>query len=242
MVYQGGKFYQSKSIVPIINKCIKENSLENYYEPFCGGLNVIDKIQCVNLYANDIDKELIAFYQFIQSGGVPLDDVSKEEYYEIKKGNDLIKRGNVKYMASFGGKPWGGYSGIDKRYDKTHYLAAKNSFLKQAPVVKNTEFSAMDYKELNFISNSFIYCDPPYKGTTKYDNKVFNYDEFYEWVEKISQENFVIISEYSMPENFTSFLKIPVRGRLAANDNKSKISDNLYYCNGLFKNWYEGGI
>ena len=107
MVYQGGKFKQSKEIAPIINKCIKDNNITNYYEPFCGGLNILDKIKCNNLYANDIDNELIAFYNFIKDGGEPLAAVSKELYLSAKAGeqNDIIC-GNVKYMSSFGGKPW----------------------------------------------------------------------------------------------------------------------------------------
>ena len=72
MVYQGGKFRQSKHIAPIINKCIKDLKLENYYEPFCGGINVLDKIKCANLYANDIDNELIAFYEFIRGAASQL--------------------------------------------------------------------------------------------------------------------------------------------------------------------------
>ena len=110
MVYQGGKFKQSKEIAPIINKCIKDNKIENYYEPFVGGANILDKIICENLYANDIDFDLIAFYNFIKNGGEPLETVSKELYIDAKNFPENYPQmilGNIKYMASFGGKPWG---------------------------------------------------------------------------------------------------------------------------------------
>ena len=162
MVYQGGKFRQSKHIAPIINKCIKDLKLENYYEPFCGGINVLDKIQCTNLYANDIDEELIAFYEFIRDGGEPLEDVSREDYYEIKAGNNLIKRGMVKYLGSFDGKPWGGY-GFRRDSNKSHYAASLTNFKKEIPIIRLTNFSCKDYKDLTFKEKSFIYLDPHIK-------------------------------------------------------------------------------
>lgn len=90
----------------------------------------MDKIECNNLYANDIDDEIIAFYQYIHDGGEPLTDITREQYYDIKQGNNIIKRGNIKNMASFGGKPWGGYGNPDKRSNKTHYAASLNNFVK----------------------------------------------------------------------------------------------------------------
>lgn len=239
MVYQGGKTKQAKYIVPFINNCIKENNIQNYYEPFCGGLNVLDKVICKNYYANDIDEDLIAFYQYIKNGGEPLSNITKEDYNNIKNGTDKVARGNAKYLASFGGKPWGGYSGTDKRAPtKTRYMSSLTTFKKQIPNIINTNFTSIDYKKIQFLSNSFIYLDPPYKNTTGYTVEI-NYGEYYKWVLEISKNNFVIASEYNMPNNFTCFYKIPVKQSLAANNNKKEISDNLYYCNGLFKNWFE---
>lgn len=240
MVYQGGKFRQSKHIVPIINKCIKDLKLENYYEPFCGGINVLDKIQCTNLYANDIDEELIAFYEFIRDGGEPLEDISREDYYKIKSSNDLIKRGMVKYLGSFGGKPWGGY-GFRRDSNKSHYAASLTNFKKEIPIIRLTNFSCRDYKDLTFKEKSFIYLDPPYKGTTGY-GKDFNYEEFYEWAKELSKHHYVIISEYSMPNDFICFKQINYKQCLNADaENRKTVSDNLYYCEGLFKDYYENG-
>lgn len=41
----GSKSRIAKDIVPIIQKCIDDNNLETYIEPFVGGANVIDKIK-----------------------------------------------------------------------------------------------------------------------------------------------------------------------------------------------------
>lgn len=51
--------------------------------------------------------------------------------------------------------------------------------------------------------NSLIYLDPPYKGTKPYNGKNnFDYEVFYDFVREISKNNFVFVSEYSMPDDF----------------------------------------
>lgn len=57
------------------------------------------------------------------------------------------------------------------------------------------------YEKYNNTSNSVIYCDIPYRNTTKYKTETFDYERFYEWCKKMkSQNNIVLISEYNMPE------------------------------------------
>ena len=61
MVYQGSKDRISKFIVPIIQKYIDSFHIKNYYEPFVGGANVIDKIRCDNKPARIAINILLAF-------------------------------------------------------------------------------------------------------------------------------------------------------------------------------------
>lgn len=42
----GSKSRISKYIIPIIQQRIKDYNIKTYIEPFCGGCNVIDKVQC----------------------------------------------------------------------------------------------------------------------------------------------------------------------------------------------------
>ena len=49
MKYMGSKSRIAKYIVPIIQKYIDENRITTYFEPFVGGANVIDKIDCDKL-------------------------------------------------------------------------------------------------------------------------------------------------------------------------------------------------
>jgi DNA adenine methylase len=52
----------------------------------------------------------------------------------------------------------------------------------------------------------FYYNDPPYRDTIGYEkgNKnTFNHDEYYKWLrEKVKNGDFVLCSEYYMPDDF----------------------------------------
>lgn len=56
MKYVGSKNRISKEIAPILQKCIDENDIKIYFEPFVGGANMIDKIKCETRIGNDIHK------------------------------------------------------------------------------------------------------------------------------------------------------------------------------------------
>lgn len=58
MVYMGSKNRLAKCLVPIIQSYITEDT-RGYLEPFVGGANMIDKIQCNNKIGCDIHKLLI---------------------------------------------------------------------------------------------------------------------------------------------------------------------------------------
>lgn len=53
MVYMGSKRKYAKDIVPIIQKYIDDNNIKEFYDVFCGGGNLVDKIKCENLYFID---------------------------------------------------------------------------------------------------------------------------------------------------------------------------------------------
>ena len=48
----------------------RKDYYETYLEPFCGGCNVIDKIEAPQRIASDCNKYLIALMQHIQAGGI----------------------------------------------------------------------------------------------------------------------------------------------------------------------------
>lgn len=86
----------------------------------------------------------------------------------------------------------------------------------------NIIYSEKSYKDIEIKENSIIYCDIPYKNTGKYNNRSFDYDEFYKWA--CSQSVPVYISEYSMPEDkFECIAEKEKRCHLGDTNNKKTI-------------------
>ena len=87
-----------------------------------------------------------------------------------------------------------------------------------------------DYRTVNILPNSVIYCDIPYKGTNVYGKSgkpIFDYEAFYDWCER--QTNPVFISEYSMPDDrFECIMEIETRSTLSATNKAKKSVERLF--------------
>lgn len=115
----------------------------------------------------------------------------------------------IGYCASYGGRYFDGGFARNSRLDDRNASSIKyknnlKNLMKQAPYLTGINFLCKDYKDylgLN-IKNALFYLDPPYKGTKQYSKQNINYDEFYIFCRELSKNNIVIISEYSMPDDF----------------------------------------
>ena len=135
--------------------------------------------------------------------------ISEKEYIDVKNNPSDYPDwyvGLVGFCGSFGAKYFGGFA---RRYNKDGTLfdvpsQAINSLRKQRENIRDIKFKKMDFRDIpkDKINNYVIYCDIPYKDTTKYKTKYFPHEEFYNWVKIISKTNKVLISEYWMPEEF----------------------------------------
>ncbi len=235
--YMGSKARISKYIVPIMQEYIFNNNITEYYEPFCGGCNVIDKIKCDNRFASDKNKYLIALL-----GNVHREfptEIPKEEYSQVRDYyNKVIGEyedwyvGLVGFLASFNGRFFdGGYAktGIEKTKKgdrvRDYYNESKNNLLSQD--LSGIVFSCKDYDLLN-VSNSVIYCDPPYQNTKTYDSaKGFDYDKFWETIREWSKNNMVFVSEENAPEDFVCIWEQEVSRSIKAKA-KSKATEKLF--------------
>jgi DNA adenine methylase len=94
------------------------------------------------------------------------------------------------------------------------------NLVKQAPNLKDITFINKSFEELDAVNNYVIYCDPPYRDTTKYKTKAFDYDKFYQWCRETAETNTVLVSEYSMPEDFTCIWEKEHKTYLSSTTNK----------------------
>ena len=197
MQYFGGKARIAKEIVKVLKEYRKEK--QTFVEPFCGGLN----ITCLmdgNIIANDFNTELIELYKAMKNGWQPPNKVTEDDYEKAKTTTDLKLKAFIGIGCSYSGKWFGGYARDGK--GRNYALNAKNSLNRKFKYLKNVKFTNKNYNEID-CENCLIYCDPTYKGTTKYRFGDFNSDMFWDWCRLQSKKgNIVIVSEYSAPEDF----------------------------------------
>lgn len=238
MQYFGGKAKIAKHIVPYLESVRKEN--QPFLEPFIGGANIVSQMSGER-YASDFNEYLIAMYKGVQQGYELPDELSEEKYQHIRhnKDEDKVLTGFVGFGCSFAGKWFGGYARNKQQHN--YCKASKNSLQKKMSNMKDVTFAWRDYKTLE-PKGMLIYCDPPYKGTTKYSGTPdFDSDEFWEVMKRWSLNNDVYISEYESPAGFTSVLDIPTRTNIRdKNDNVCERVEKLFtYNKELFTDEYK---
>lgn len=228
MQYVGSKNRLSKELVPIIQSYITADT-KGYLEPFVGGANIIDKIECNNKIGVDVHEELIELLKYAQQNELP-ETILEEEYNEVKNNKEDYPKwyvGLVGFCGSFGAKYFGGFA---RRYNKDGSLfdvprQAINSLRKQSKLdgFKSVKFLHMDFRNLpkDKIKGYVIYCDPPYRDTTKYQTEQFPYEEFYQWCKDMSKDNLVLVSEYNMPEDFECIWEKELKTTLGSGVNKN---------------------
>lgn len=201
MKYMGSKNRFAKDLLPIILKDRKPDQW--YVEPFAGGMNLIDKVDG-NRIANDIHTDLIEMWKALvcENWQPPL-TVSEEDYKNAKTNKTKISKALNGYIGfnSYGGKWYAGYR-RDKQGKRDYWKEHYNNIMKQVPKLNGVKFTNCSFTDLDIPENSIIYCDPPYEGTTKYNNK-FDHILFWDWVrEKSKQGHKVYVSEYNAPSDF----------------------------------------
>ena len=217
MQYFGGKQRISKQIVEVLNEYRKDN--QPLVEPFVGGCNIISKMSGER-YCYDINEYLIEMYKAVQNGWTPPAIITEEEYDYIRNNKDKDKplTGFVGIGCSYSGKWFGGYA--RNKTGRNYCLNAHNSILKQLNDIRDIKFDCKDYKELEF-DGCLIYCDPPYKDTTKYPIiGEFNTEEFWNVMRNWSKNNTVIISEYEAPYDFECIKEIHTKTDIRNSDGK----------------------
>lgn len=218
MQYMGSKARFAKYIVPILQKCIDDNDIQMYIEPFVGGANIIDKIKCNERIGLDINPYLIKLLRYIRDND--LSDLPErilfEEYEQVRNSYRLNTneypdwyKGFIGFCGSYGSRFFDGGYARNSKNDVTgeRTKSAIKNLKTQAPNLKGIDFHCKNYKDINVddFKNAVIYLDPPYKGTKRYDTEYFDYDYFYDFCIKLKENgNFVFISEYNMlPDKFS---------------------------------------
>lgn len=159
-------------------------------------------------------------------------NITKEEYDLVKNNRENYPDwyvGLIGFCASFGSKYFGGFAGHYKRNGRDRTSEMIRNIIKQAPNLQNIEFNCSNFEDIIVPKGSVIYCDPPYKGTTKYKTEQFPYERFYSWCKEQAKDNIVLISEYNMPDDFECIWEQEITITLDANrKNGTKRIEKLF--------------
>lgn len=211
MKYMGSKARLAKDLSPLMNDIIKKLEINTYIEPFVGGANMIQHINCKNKLGSDNNEYLVQMWKSLQDGWIPPAELSRELYNDIKQNKEKYNKELVAvagFCATYNAKWFGGYAGIVKtkiETERNYYDEAVRNILKQLDQLKDVEFLNADYTYFSSYNDSLIYCDPPYQGTTQYGtSKDFHYERFWDWVREMSKSNIVLVSEYNAPDDFVN--------------------------------------
>lgn len=245
----GSKSKYVNYIVPILQKIIDKENIKTYIEPFVGGANIIDKIKCEEKIGNDKNITLIALHQQGQKDNSVIPESGNSDWwyeakdlykkyqggYQIEEFMPLWKVGAIEFFGSF---CKGGFSrGYAKNVPgRDYYNEAYNSFILQTQKeeYKNIKFESGNYDKFSNCNNCLIYCDPPYQGTKTYGyafESKFDYNVYWNWIREVSKNNFVVVSEQNLPEDFIILWEKEVK-RLTRKDNAFPATEKL----GIYKN------
>lgn len=233
----GSKARLSKYLSPIINNLIKDFNIKTYIEPFVGGANMIQHINCQRKIGSDNNRYLIALWNALKNGWIPPKEISREKYNDIKQNKEMYDDelvAVVGFCSTYNAKWFGGYAGIvDTKIGtkRNYYDESIRNILKQIGKLNDVEFLNFNYLLYSDLQNNLIYCDPPYQGTTKYGtSKYFDYEVFWDWVRKLSQDNIVLVSEYDAPDDFIYIYEKTLTTSLD-NNSRKKDTEKLFLHN-----------
>jgi len=224
MRYMGGKQAIIKCLAPVLHRM--RGGLP-YLEPFVGGASVLAAMGGVRV-AGDACACLITMYRALQCGWNPPDTLTESEYYVIKESADDADPHTAfaGFGCSFGGKYWGGYA--RGTAGRSYARNAANSLRRLAPRISGVRFVCADFVAWN-PRGVFVYCDPPYCGTTTYKSTgTFSHEKFWGVVRRWAHNNIVVVSEYNAPPDFTCIYEFPTRLSLRVCDGRAGRVERLF--------------
>ena len=235
MKYMGSKARHAKELLPII---LKDHKPEMWYvEPFVGGANMIDKVPselAPKRLGLDFNEYLVAMWQAVVEGWVPPEYVEKDEYNQIRSNIHNHEKHLVGWAAhccSYNGKWFGGFAGkltTKEGNERNYQTEARNAVLKQKELMRGVIFKHKSVFELTFPKPCTIYCDPPYRDTTKYKDD-FDHKRFYDWCRDRKKEGHnIFISEYWMPDDFICVWSKEVNNSLTKDTGSKKGVEKLF--------------
>lgn len=171
-------------------------------------------------------------------------DCDKELWFKAKEysktgvppeGLCLADVGAAEFLGSYGA---GGFSCsfANPCGKRNYYNERYRNLQKQAPMLKGIHFECQNYQDLAPVQNALIYLDPPYQGTRQYRSGKFekmDYTFFWDWVRKLSLNNYVVVSEQNAPDDFECIWEKKAKRLMSAKNNFEATEKLFVFKDGL---------
>lgn len=235
MRYQGGKSRIARPISNIINAYVGGRP---FISLFCGSCAVESRVkhQAYTL-CNDKQKYIVALLRGCQSGFIPPEVVTEEQYRFVREHLDdnPALSGFVGFGCSFGGKWFGGYARSKDR--ESYARQSKNSLMRDMKALSAAWFTNQDYRDVAIPDNAVVYADPPYANTTRYNHEPFDSEAFWNYMRSLVLTRggiTLFISEQTAPDDFKCIWQKPFRRTLDRNkDNQFMATEKLFTYGGI---------
>lgn len=228
MKYMGSKRLIAKHILPIM---LEHRGSRPWVEPFVGGANMIDKVDGER-YGYDLNPLTIEALKLIRDR---VEDIPKDnsEFTEQDFKNKSVDRpyltGFASFAYAFGGDGGWARGNSAKGVPRDFVAESYRNALKQSSKLQGLKLSCSSYDEIFLSSESLIYCDPPYKDTSKYKTKSFDHEAFWSWCKsKADEGHIVFVSEYSAPDFAEVLWEKEHRSSLRRTKSGERTSEKLF--------------
>ena len=198
------------------------NDVDKYIETFIGGgsvlLHIMQKFNPTVVFANDIDTNLINYYNNIKNDPktVITECLDIKNNYDCESFREKFKTLDRTKASHFFTSNKTSFSGLNNNYsyqayDRNFSINCINKIQNVSDVIQNVNFTNENFSNLeNVIGNIegyFIYLDPPYYGNKEKGlygekgilHKEFNHLELFEWIKKYSDNNKIMLSYDDSP-------------------------------------------
>lgn len=213
--WAGGKRW----LVPKIQELLEGVDYDRLVEPFCGGLAVTLSLQPAKALLNDINPQLINFYQQIKAGlkiTIRLENNSETYYQYRQQFNQLqsqpklaaqyfyyLNRTGFNGLCRFNSK--GEYNVPFGRYKNINY---RDHFFDYQQLFSGYSFQLGDFENLAIQAGDLIYADPPYDVEfTQYAKEDFKWDDQVRLATWLAQAQCPVITSNQATDRILSLYK-----------------------------------
>lgn len=229
MRYLGGKSKIAKYIVELISS--QRGKRTKYVEPFLGGGTVFERAAPLFdiSYGSDICEDLILMWQAARDGWVPPVELTLSEWSRLKTAVHSPLRGFAGFGCSFGGVWFGSYA---KGGNRNYAAESSRAVTRIASKMQGSEILCQPYWDWDakVDSDTVVYCDPPYAGTSGYKAAGnFDHARFWSVMESWSRRGAaVLVSEYSAPDPWMSTWSMEHKQYLGKKQTRDTMLDQVF--------------